>query len=242
MSKFNYANVHKFLKSKGGYTKYVKSLGGVFATYAGEKIRVKTAADIQAAAEYVWGLWTIWGPDYRVGDPDPDLITNWRYGASDGFYDGLPGRNSELSYNGSSINKQLSESTNVRTNCNYAINTFLLSTKLKQIHGSSWGSQGKNVTGDKKVKYISDLRVGDLVYFSNDGGHGYHHVALVGEVYKDYVIIYDGGSRWIRSGMFKKKLKRKKTNIPNEDYSTDNMLVGYRPWTIDQSVTLEGLK
>ena len=57
-----------YINRYGGYDKYVNDLGGVFGKYAKtDRIPVKTAADFQVAAEYVYGLMTIWGGDYNGG-------------------------------------------------------------------------------------------------------------------------------------------------------------------------------
>lgn len=235
---FYYNDAVSELKKRGGYTKYVKDLKGIFTYYSNvKKIPIKTAADLQAAAEYVWGLWTIWGTDYGNGD----YHVNWGSGASDGFYRNQPNRESQLSYAHGSINSMLRESGNIRTNCNLAIDTFYLSTALPNNRfGRSAVDINQHLKTSKKITNVSDLRVGDLVHFYK-AGHQWHHIAMVGEVYKDYVVFYDGGSRWIRTAKFKKISKRNNNSTLTNDYGGESDWFGVRVWDIDQSKTLKGI-
>ena len=53
---FNSSNWQSKLKSYGGYSAYLKRLGGVFAKWNGKNASVKTAAQFQEIAQYVFGL------------------------------------------------------------------------------------------------------------------------------------------------------------------------------------------
>ena len=64
---FNYNTVKSFLQSKGGYKAYVKSLGGVFAKYVDFTGKITTTKQLEEIADYVWGLYDIWGVDYSNG-------------------------------------------------------------------------------------------------------------------------------------------------------------------------------
>ena len=69
------------------------------------------------------------------------------------------------------------------------------------------------------------------------------HVALVGEVYKDYIVMYDGGSRWQSGYNYKITIKRENQSngrLPGT-YSSYCNWYAFRPWKIDQSETLGGL-
>ena len=241
---FYYNTYKKVVKSSkyGSYKKYVKSLGGVFEQYADKKkIKVKTAADLQAAVEYVWGLWSIWGVDYGNGS------THHSWNGDDAFYYGLPGRTSNTSYVDASINDMLSSSNNVRTCCNMAINTFVKSTSLKGIGGAGLHtdkhlslSRKHYKKNNGKITKWSELEVGDVIHFFVGGG--WRHVALVGEVYSDYVVIYDGGSKFTSHRNYKFAVKRKNSKSLNgTPYSGYSSWWGFRPWSIDQSVTLKGI-
>lgn len=230
----------------GSYKKYVRSLGGVFERFADEdKIEVKTAADLQAAAEYVFGLYMIWGPDYENGS------THVNWSNSSGFYQGDPNRYS-YGYRGghSTINEVLSKSnsSSIQTHCNNTIHVFNGSTTLKNIttgagyNGVKRQLENKGFYSSDYITNVKKLKVGDLVNFNACTGHG-GHVAMVGEVYKDYIIMYDGGSRFMRNRTYKIKVERKNSSngrFPGT-YSMYCSWYGYRPWNIDQSVTLEGI-
>ena len=236
---FYYHNYSSKIKSFGGYNKYVKDLGGVFKLFGDDKkIKVKTAADFQAAVEYVWGLWSIWGPDYGGGGNSNKSHWNWGESTSDGsdgFYVGQPNRRAQLSYSRLPINDLLRSSAVVRTGCNISITTFAGSTSLKSL---PFGTPSAMVAASKvgKIVYVDDLQVGDIIEFTEPSWH----TAMVGEVYKDYVIVYEGGSKFIKSRYFKKPIERKHTTkIWYQGYWKGFYAV--RPWDIDQSKTLKGL-
>ena len=262
----------------GSYVKYVQSLktkkgeDSVFTAYASKLrtkgnhvgmpklIKVKTAADFQAAAEYVWGLYNIWGPDYAAG-PNAHRFWTWgggystSVGTSDAFYQGFTPRWNDY-YSQGNINSVLPHNVNIRTGCNLLANTFYQSTNLTRIGGTGCFVGLENSPGcrekmslqaslsrkngvkssDGKIRYWDELKVGDVLYFSG-------HVAIVGEVYKDYVITYEGGSRYITTRDYKKKIPRKHTSsLTNTTYAGyGNNWFGYRVWDIDQSVTLKGI-
>ena len=238
---FFYNDYQSTIKKYGGYTQYVKDLGGVFKLFANEdKIKVKTAADFQAAVEYVWGLWTIWGVDYGNGGGG---LThhNWggSTGSSDGFYVGQPGRSTMYSYDESGINDVLRESKTVRTNCNKSVSTFSRSTSLK-TYGFSQGKKLAEISKVGRIEYVDELQVGDLLEFNTSGGN-WHHTAMVGEVYKDYVVAYEGGPLFMISKKFKKLIPRSHTKKLTGTYGGEPGWYGVRVWDIDQSKTLKGL-
>lgn len=228
------------------YKKYVQSLGGVFTKYASKtdksggikKIKIKTAADFQEAAEYVFGLWTIWGPDYINGYSG---YHPWR--GDDAFYYGLHNRStaSWKSYSDDNINTLLSSSAKVYTGCNPSVNTFYKSTNLKSIGGASLHAE-KHLAMSKvgKITNIKKLQVGDVVHFFNSNG-SWRHVAMVGEVYKDYVVLYDGGSRFMNNRTYKHTLNRINGRRLSGSYTSYASWWAFRPWDIDQSVTLKGI-
>ena len=233
---FKYSDYANKIKAAGGYTSYVRKLGGIFGAYAGDsnKFNVTSAADPQAAAEYVWGLWTIWGADYDNGAN----YKQWGNGANDGFYDGSNHRYAGAGYSTKSIDATLASSQKVRTNGNWGIDTFTLSTKLPYIMSERYKYQA-NLSG--KIQDTGKLQVGDLIHFFRNNGD-WSHVAIVGEVYSDYVVIYDGGSRFVTTKYFKKKIKRGGNKLTDNYAEYGTNWYGTRPWTIDQSKTLEGLK
>lgn len=247
---FNYENYSSVIKKKGGYAKYVQGLGGVFSSYANQtfstgeikKITVKTAADLQAAFEYVGGLLMIWGPDY---DNNRGVHHDWA--SSNAFYKGMPNRSSRLGYSDANVNVMLESSKKVRTHCNGFINTFFRTTYLTNIHGSSAANLKTQLKLSKEnykknngiITKVSDLRVGDLVHYYS--GSQWVHVTLVGEVYSDYIVMYDGGSRFMKNLTYKFKVKRTNNSYLGGTYSGYTSWKGVRPWKIDQSVTLKGI-
>ena len=233
----------------GSYKNYVKSLGGVFAQFANtNRIPVKTAADLQAAAEYVWGLLEIWGEDYTTGG----YFNEWGSknlssdsGTDDGFYakESYSKRRSRPYGKTASINAFLSKSasSSINTNCHKTIDIFRKSTNLKNIKGGvGSGNDGAHIAMSKvgKIGKVSNLRVGDLITFHH-GAIG--HTAIVGEVYSDTIVLYDGGSRFQQHRKYKYAVPRTNNHQLGGTYSFYSTWFGWRPWNIDQSVTLKGI-
>ena len=250
---FTYKTYKKVIKNKGGLINYIQKLGGVFNAYGKRinkngniaRVKVSTAADLQAAAEFVYGLFMIWGPDYDSGQVHHD------WNGNDAFYKGLPNRKAIRGYSGRKIQKmlqrQLSNTDDFRTSCNTAINTFNKSTTLEDMHGASYqpktqlAMSRKNYNKNKgKITKWSDLRVGDVVHFLAANG-SWRHVALVGEVYSDYIVLYDGGSRFMKNRQYKFAIPRKNDKKLRGTYKSYSSWWGFRPWKIDQSVTLKGI-
>ena len=132
---FNGSNVKSFLASKGGYFNYVKSLGGVFGKYYNFSGKVKSKTQLREVAEYVWGLYEIWGCDYSNG-------CDWtygdnKYGGKNPFYTSVePSRRFDMNYacpgfaNGNDlpdIDKQLSNPDKYYavTNCSQGVTQTL---------------------------------------------------------------------------------------------------------------------
>ena len=242
MNDFSCKNYSSFMKSQGGYTKYVKSLGGIFAVLAGKstKIQIKTAADFQAVAEYVYGLWTIWGPDYNnyfSHKQDNPHYVNWP--SSKGpFYGPCPEKRGIKSSNfkafapAKKIDTVLQNPNKIRTHCNGSVDVFRKSTSLKWVAGAA--NPGQLLKHGKKITKMTDLQVGDIMAFYRGGK--WRHTSIVGEVYKDYVVTYDGGGT-IKKGNFKKYVKR-----VNGKFANYSEWYAIRVNNIDQTKTLEGLK
>lgn len=226
-------------KSKyGSYEKYVSSLGGVFSRFAStNRISVKTAADYQIAAEYVFGLLTIWGPDYYNGKMRQKWVTN------DAFYKGYSGRSSLGYTKNMNVNKLLktySTAGTIDIHCDKGINILLRSTSLKfPPGGASNGEDSKNRKINTIIKKVKDLQVGDIVNFPG------HHTVAVGEVYKNKIVLYDVGN-WFQSSKshtYKQVINRKNGTRLSGKYSMFSEWYGWRvnSWKIDQSKTLGGI-
>ncbi len=263
MDGINWQNHDSFLKSHGGYANYINSLGGVFSKFGGkdEKIPIKTAADLQEAAEYFFGVFSIYGPDYSAGGrwpvwgEDHNSHGVAKKGTSDGFYYGYDdrkykkssasrpcGRHVQMSidyefgkgYKGESCIKK-----RVRGNCNYSQDSFIRQTNLKLPSSSnSWTSESTH-HNKSKIKHTKELQVGDWVHYYSGGS--WKHIAIVGEVYQDIVVLYDGGGRFNRSMHYKKIMYRNTDSLKGTEYSNYSSWDAVRLWDIDQNVTLKGI-
>lgn len=179
---FNYNTVKSFLQSKGGYKAYVKSLGGVFAKYADFTGKITTTKQLEEIADYVWGLYDIWGVDYSNGcsytyseniykayakdgsqfypKEDPKKRFNMNYAAfSFGNGEDLPGVDEMLSN---------PDKYYAVVNCGQGPLQVLKKAGLcpksfpdPAEYPAYWKSKGYNYT---LIKNAKDLKVGDIIY------------------------------------------------------------------------------
>jgi peptidoglycan hydrolase-like protein with peptidoglycan-binding domain len=204
---FNSGNYGAKIKSLGGYTNYVKGLGGVFKTWTGRTESVKTVSEFRECAEYVLGLMSIWGFDYNNGR----TYYHWGSGstgkpASDAFY--LTGRGKCCT----GTISELCQGTGSRartTNCNYGVDTLLKAAGLYKTASSYFTSWATKY--GKPVANKADLKPGDMVHFftkpigrTSPGSwkNGtWKHIAIVHTVDKagGKVWLIDFGSRFIRT-------------------------------------------
>ena len=214
----NENNYDKIMAQYGGYDNWVKHLGGVFAEYAGTYniVEVKTAEDLQKAAEYTWGLMTIFGFDYMSTD---NKFHKW--GADNkqirpyAFYTNPNRKWQNHMYDDKAIDLICSKKVRkngqwigMRTNCNCGVWSFMKKTTIYKAKKDAEHS------GRYKTVSDSEIKVGDLVdfygrYNSNSEPDKWHHVAIVGEIDSSTgdVILYDSGNRFIRYGRYKWNLK-----------------------------------
>ena len=190
---FDYYTVESYLKKKGGYKAYVRSLGGVFAKYVDYKGPVKNAQEFYELAQYVWGLYDIWGIDYSNGcESDADWNNNkYRAHAGGGgrFYpSSSPFERYYYNYSGfgfrngsdlPDIDTMLANPKKyyVITNCSQGVLQLLKKAGLvngnQQSPGyniADWASSGYHV---KVISDASKLQPGDVLIYSNgsNGGH-----------------------------------------------------------------------
>ena len=238
---FNENNFDEFMRNfPGGYDGYMQSLGGVFAKYGGKgkSIEVQNAGDFQEAAEFVWGLFSIWGFDYW------NASTYWPWGKDeefDGLYDSAYYTSHRYTGTGwgsgqGNINDVCSTSSRVkRTNCNAGIDTFLWTTNLNSTSGNGYGTRDKS---GERIDNVEDLQVGDLIHFYHDSNEtDWGHVAIVGEVDHSTgeVFLYDSGNRFIRTGRYKIPFITEPGGVPKGKYDTYEKWVGRRQFNLDQS-------
>lgn len=236
---FNCTNYKSKLASYGGYSEYLKKLGGVFAKWNGKTANVKTVKEFHQIAEYVFGLMSIYGFDYNNGN----IYRNWKGGAP--FYiNGKKGR-----CNWGRIDDLCSkESKDKTTNCNYAMDSLLYKAGLYGKSGQPTNSCAyKSHIKSRKEPFFrnqKDLQIGDLIQFfhnpvtTNDCNDwsGWGHVAIVGAIENGKIYCFDGGGRFITTGNYIHEFKVDKNNKPIGDYST------YKGWVAIRSFTLVGAK
>lgn len=200
---FNKANYSAKMSACGGYSAYVKSLGGVFQKLYGDNTPPTTVQEFRQHCEFVQGLMAIWGFDYNNGKH----YYKWGNGSSDRFYSsGGSGK-----CNGGTIT-QLCQGTGGRgrtTNCNYGIDTLLRHMGLYKKGSDAFTSWATKY--GKPVAAKASLKPGDMVHFFNKSvtrtkvstwkGKGWKHIAIVHTVDKANKKIWlaDFGSRFITS-------------------------------------------
>lgn len=216
---FNYYNFKSFMAAHGGAGNYIKSLGGVFTEYYGKKVKVSSPYELQKVSEYVYGLMYIWGFDYYNGSkyckwggscggttstPDafyPGALKHTEDGLSDrNDFDALITGRNEI---------------NMTTNCNWSVDMVYVKAGIfSKGHSAGYKSMCKG----NVVKDINDYQIGDVVHFFHNSvdydnpstWDGWYHVAYVGEVYDDKVVLYDGGSYFTNNRNHKRVLKKSK--------------------------------
>ena len=260
---FDVDNFRSKMASYGGYESYLKKeLGGVFATYAGEKCiaNVSTIDEFQEVAEYVYGLMTIYGFDYCNGDPGHYGI--WRAndgGTSDGFYkgrtNGAIGTCAPRDIDKICAGKDSSgtNGTNMTVNCNWGVDYFLfkcgLFSKTDNTKPSSSCDYGTLIDKyhAKVITNVRDLKVGDVMaYFRNPisdySNHstwsGWGHAAIVGEIDEEEgtITFYESGHFFTNSGNFKNV-----RSLDSNDLGWAGW-VGLHLWDLDRSDELIGFE
>lgn len=200
---FNCNTYDKFIKSKGGYAAYVKSLGGVFAKYVGKTPHVTTVQEFQEVAEYVFGLMAIWGFDYNNNQKYV------RWGGGSPFYTS----DKKGKCNKGKIDDMCKGTKDRTTNCNYGADALFYKCGLEGGKGqfnscANWKTQIKTYKG-KIIRKKVDLKPGDIVHFfrnkctgtNPDKWNGWGHVAVVGKVTEKKIYLYDAGSYCIKKGI-----------------------------------------
>lgn len=212
------------INAAGGYTAYVKSLGGIFTKMCGVTSAPKTVSEFLDHVEYVTGLMAIWGFDYWNGK----TRHRWGKGSADAFY---PASKKFSGCKGGDIG-QLCRGLDGRgryTNCNYGVDTLLAHMSLKKAATDrikTWATKyGKPVTNKK------NLKPGDLVHFYDKVGSrsnpntwsGWHHIAIVVANDGKRVWFADFGSRFMNS-------KTPYHYMPVDTSSNANGEYGTRKW------------
>ena len=88
---FDVNTFNKVISAYGGYTNYVKSLGGIFTKYGGiRNANIKTEEELGYLADYVWGMMNMYGFEYSNNSSSGKHWGGNKI-ADDGFY--YPKRN-----------------------------------------------------------------------------------------------------------------------------------------------------
>lgn len=224
---FNSSNCTSKLKSYGGYSAYLNRLGGVFKKWNGKNANVKTAAQFQEIAQYVFGLMAIYGFNYNNGQ------FTVRWGGGSPFYSSAD----DGKCNWGTIDALCSKSDKAKTtNCNFGMDSLyykagIMPGRVELSDMFKWQARHYKVIRNK-----ADLRIGDLVHMfghritsdNPDTWYDWHHVCCVGEKRGNTVVMYDSGSRFISSGSFKIPLEVDNKNEPDGAYASYHGWVGIR--------------
>lgn len=218
---FNSANFPAIMKTAAGFKEYLKSLGGIFALYAEKNCNCFTVQDFQNTGEFCFGTMAIYGPDYNNG-------TNYyRWGnAANAFYQN--GAKGKCQWG------ELSElcTTKAKTvNCNYFMDTLFIKAGMftrSGFHNSCDVPGLIKAFGFAPIRSKADLRVGDLVEMYRKPLSGpvadwrknsnWYHVAVVGEIEENAIILYDGGSRFVKNCKYKYSIPKTGADLGG-DYS-----------------------
>ena len=240
----NYNNFRNVIASYGGFENYAKSLGGVFAEYYGKELNVTTESEFQKVAEYTFGWMYMYGMDYCSGD----AYHNWGVGygesghSDDAFYSG----NFKTERCTSDFDQRFDEViSGAGKNSNLIMATECGPAATAPLYKA--GVLKPGVTPNKTfVTSFKDLRPGDVMYFfdspvgdkSNRStwGRGRHNV-LIGEVYDDRIVIYDGGSHFQTTRNYKRVLKM--VNSEAEEYAEVKREFGFGGWAAERFGNLE---
>ena len=223
---FNYQNFNKVINSYGDFNKYAQSLGGVFGEYYGKTVNERTEYAFQRTSEYILGWMYMYGWDYMNGSG-----THVKWGGShytnDAFY-------AKGGFQGEASHEDFDKIIRGDYGLGY------LSSECGGLENFVYYKMGmgkRNQVYPKPTK-LKDLKVGDGVYFfdhrvdktnESNWGIGTHNV-IVGEVYTDYLVLYDGGSRYQNSKNYKHIIKISKTGNEEEDYANLKKEYGYEGW------------
>ena len=235
----NYSNFRSVINSYGGFDNYAKSLGGVFAEYYGKSLNIKTESEFQRVAEYTFGWMYMYGMDYYNSGGD---YHNWGVGygksghSDDSFYQG----NQRAGHWANHFDRDFDDiiaGTGVNTNLWMATECGPAAQAPLYKGGILKGGQNPS---RKMITRFTDLRPGDLMHFfdhpvdkSNRSSWGWgRHVAIVGEVYKDKIVIYDGGSHFQTTRNFKRTIKMVYSEA--EEYAEIKKEFGYDYWASER--------
>ena len=242
----NASNFKQVINSYGGFEDYAKSVGGIFGEYYGKKIEGRTTRDFQIAAEYVLGWMYMYGWDYAMPG---GRHAKWggRHYTNDAFY-----ANGSFAVEHCDNEGRGSQATGMGTNFDGVISTENQGGSVNKM-ASACGDlevfiyNKLNINRKKplaRVSRLRDLKVGDCLFFGDGGPKWdkynektwYHaeraHNVVVGEVYSDHVVIYDGGSHYPSNRNYKRNLFFPDIDTEAADDKAVKDTFGYSYWGI----------
>ena len=79
----------------------------------------------------------------------------------------------------------------------------------------------------KVFRRLRDLKVGDCIYFGKQT-----HNAIIGEVYDDHLVIYDGGSYYTTHKNYKREVYFLVEDSKKADDAAIKKAIGYSGWVV----------
>ena len=210
---FDMSNFDEVMEAHGGYEGYLRSLGGVFAKYAGGQAHVETVEEFQEVAEYVWGIMTLWGFDYS----SYRHYEKWQceaYIGDGSFYpvgyelgvgnENQPSNNIDEIASGGGVG--------MVTNCNCGVEWLLQKAGLTPMGSQITYDFNYLISAGKMITDASELQPGDIIQYFNgpidkngnpdNWWNTYFHVNIVGDRNDETGVLteYDSGGYFIQSG------------------------------------------
>lgn len=208
---FNYYNFDSYINARGGFEKYMHSLGGYFSKYYGTQPKVTTVKEFQEVAEYVLGMIVMYGFDYYNGEDGKyckwgggcQSMSNVRQGklpsvaTSDAFYPDQLIHNEEGLSDSTHFDRLISNKgeINMTTCCNWTTDMVYYKAgifgqnRTGINHSASFVKLGK-AKSNKVITNYEEIKPGDLLEWfeseinPNDVStwKNWYHVSFVGEV------------------------------------------------------------
>ncbi len=224
MFDFNVDNYDQVIQSFGGYENYLKSLGGVFTKYAGvENAHITTKEEFKEVGEYVWGIMTMYGFEYRnyktCNNCNGDKWRSDEGGTNDAFYPGTRGCCLNENPTGLTIDEVASKrkGNGMTTNCALGVEWLLRKSGLMKVSDPyAWNeymSKGQIITdasklqpGDIMMYWNTDKDISNIRNWNSDTWwSGWFHINIVGERNDSNgtITYYDSGHYFTQSGNYK---------------------------------------
>ena len=202
----------RVMKQAGGYKKYVESLGGVFAVYAGkkQKVTIKTLGDLHALYDYVYGLIAIWGFNYACNNESsrftPWGCSHWSGGSKYSIWGGKGKVNSTAwAHNWRCVDDKCSDNVDsgvmATTMCNGTVRCLEKKATNFSYHGKTLASKAN---GDSRKDFVEKVQTGCVM--AQPG-----HIWAIGDVTDAYIEVFTTGHDLTNPA--KNRIRYKKSEI-----------------------------